>query len=272
MKKFLAMALSVVLACSMFTACGDKEDSSEKDSSSVTTTTADSSSTDDSSVADANTDAPLGETVGDTVEVTDDMFAGIAAFATAEGYTIDVEVSIESEEISMDMPMVVSTDGTNTYMDMSVMGITMECLILEGTTYVLDSDNKVYYVDETGDVASSIDTGIDIDEFVGMKDNVKGACKVTLDGKEYIRLAVEEEGTTSYVYLLDGNFVYIASDGESGASKMTFNRLEASADADLLKLPADYTEITLDEYYELVYGDLFGDDVVDDDLGDEDLG
>ena len=46
-------------------------------------------------------------------------------------------------------------------------------------------------------------------------------------------------------------------DGEN--MLMVVDRFEAKADASLLSLPADYKEVTEDEYMELVYGDLFGD-------------
>ena len=155
------------------------------------------------------------------------------------------------------MPMAMSTDGTNVYCNVDLFGMSVEVLVLDGKTYILDQTNKVYCVDESGE-QSSIADSMDMSSFASV-DNIKGACKATINGVEFDRYEIESSGTAGFAYVYGGELKYLASVTEAGEKSLTtFNKLSTKADADLLKLPEGYKEITSDAFGQLVYGDLLG--------------
>lgn len=272
MKKFLALALSFVLACSVMTACGDKEDSSEKekDSSSVS----DNSEKDnvekpvlDVKISD-DANALLGETVGESFEASEDVFKSVKELAEAKAYTFDLNMVVSGDGMEFETPVVLTADGDNSYMKMSILGISMEQLVLDGQAYVLDSENKVYYKVESSD-ESDVSIDMNVEDILSFGDSVKSANKVTIGDAEFDRYEVELDGETGFAYFFNNEIMYLAGTGADGSSLIVFNTLSANANADLLKLPADYNEITEEEYYELVYGDMFGGDDDDFDFGDD---
>lgn len=283
MKKLLALTLSVLMACTMLTACGEKDDEKDgKDEKTTTTTAADDKKDDepaddkpaDDKPADdkpaekvdievslsTDPDAPLGETVGEEVELSEDIFANLKALEGAKEYTMDVNATMSSEGMTMEMPMYVTTDGTNTYVNTSVFGMSVESLSLDGVNYVIVDDEKAYCKMEDG--SSTVDASAE--DVTQMLDGALAAEKVTLEGEEFIRVKYENEdaeGSYGFGYFKDGNVYFMAMvSEESGNMLMVVNELSTKANADLLKLPADYKEITEEEYSEIILGDMdFGD-------------
>lgn len=262
MKKLLAIMLSVLMTCSVMTACGDKKDDKDekKNDTSVSDKADKNEEAADLDIEVALTDdpaAPLGETVGDKIKADETVFDTLKSLADAKEFTFDVEVSVVSEMMTMDMPMAMSTDGTNVYCNVDLFGMSVEVLVLDGKTYILDQTNKVYCVDESGE-QSSIADSMDMSSFASV-DNIKGACKATINGVEFDRYEIESSGTAGFAYVYGGELKYLASVTEAGEKSLTtFNKLSTKADADLLKLPEGYKEITSDEFGQLVYGDLLG--------------
>ncbi len=301
MKKIFALAISLVMACSLMTACSEKDtdddkdpssssvqekDSSENDSSSEQTDDSskeedassddDTSSEDDSSSTDddsseapsvsGDASAPMGETVGDAITDIDTApFEALSAIGGSDTFTLDVTISGEMEGTKIEMPLVIVRDGDDSYVKMNMFGlIDMEILTLDGKTYMIDSASKQYYVDASGESGSEVDSYTDeVEEIAGFDaDMVKSSNKVTIDGDEYIRYEVEEDGETMYVYAKGGNIKYIAgNDPDSGTMVFTFNEISNTANTDYLKVPEGYTEVTEEEYQASVMGGLgFGDE------------
>lgn len=131
--------------------------------------------------------------------------------------------------------------------------------MVDGKCYMIDPANKVYCYDETGESATAFEdmTFSDISGTIDAE-SVTGANKVTIQDVEFDRYLVENETGTMYYYFENGTIRYGASLADTGNMLMIINEMSATANADLLKLPEDYREVTVDEYTELVYGDLLG--------------
>ena len=270
MKKILAIALSMLMTASMLTACGEKDDDKDEKETKATTTTTTAAAEDDKPAEDDNptedvdievslgTDAaaPLGETVGDEIEISEDIFSGLKDFEGATEYTMDINASTSVEGMTMEIPMLMSTDGKNTYVCTSVFGINMEVLSLDGKDYMLDQANKVYYATEDASLSTDEMTP---EEFTSILDGAVKANKVTIEGVEFDRVEYSTDDMSGFAYFKNGMIKYMAAVADGENMLMVVDRFEAKADASLLSLPADYKEVTEDEYMELVYGDLSGD-------------
>lgn len=269
MKKLLAICLALVMTCSVMTACNEKDaesqnsnNSSVSDSSSTNNDSSkdNSSKDDDSTTPDVevslsgNAETPLGETVGDEIEVDTSAFDDIANLNTAEAFTFDVFLSLNADGVSMEMPMVISTDGNSTYTNVNMLGINAVSLMTDGKTYYIDDTNKVYYVEdgiEEGATDGILDS-MDMSSFTDISDSIKSANKVTIDGAEFERyLATAEEGDVC-IYVANGKLVYFADE----TTLLTINEISDKPRTDLFEIPSDYKEVSEEEYSELMYGDL----------------
>ncbi|MBQ8378291.1 MAG: hypothetical protein IJX42_04070, partial [Oscillospiraceae bacterium] len=129
-------------------------------------------------------------------------------------------------------------------------------LSLDGKDYLLDQANKVYYATEDASLSTDEMTP---EEFTSILDGAVKANKVTIEGVEFDRVEYSTDDMSGFAYFKNGMIKYMAAVADGENMLMVVDRFEAKADASLLSLPADYKEVTEDEYMELVYGDLSGD-------------
>ena len=233
-------------------------DDSSTDDSSADDSSADDSSSDDTSAPDTdvsltgNAETPLGETVGDEVEADTAPFDALSSLDFTGAFTFDVYAVVSSEGISMEMPIVVTSDGTNSYMEANVFGFTSVMLYKDGNAYGINPTNKVYYVEEEAAESGSeiIDDTVDISGFATAGENISAAVTVTINGDEYTRYATTIDDDDVFIYAKDNKLCYFADE----EALMIINEISTSARTELLELPEGYTEVSADEYYNLMIG------------------
>lgn len=256
---------------------------SETDSSSTADTSADTSkadkpvdsssaadSSDTSSAADSSeiyvpitNDTPMNETVTEATEFDSAPFDILKSIVRSSQYTITT-TQYYTEATTGDTSVMNLTevlDGDNAYAGESsdFGGDTSQTayLRLDGKSYFIDYDNKVYFEDE---VTSPVEIVVSMTDLAGFSERLaafgsqgfaKDICKVTVDGEEYVRytLFVYEE----YYYFYAKNRVpaALALIRDDGTLLINYDKLETTAGQDLLKLPDGFKETTEEEYYDM---------------------
>ena len=156
MKKLSALLVSVLMVCSVFTACGDNDSSSAKDSAS-------------SSVSASKSDK------GGKVEYDDEN-------TLAKQYTDKLAEGNFSLAMTNDMmggePIELALCGNDMHMKMNVFGISMNVYVKDGKAYLVDENEKVYATQDAGDYS--------VDQIksqtMGISDNYKFVGRETADG------------------------------------------------------------------------------------------
>ena len=243
MKKLLAMMVSVLMACSVMTACGEKDDDKEekKDNKTSVSEKDDKDEKNKTNLADIDIDVAL----------TDD------ASAPFEEYTIDIGIFYDYAGTMVEMPMVVTSNGTDAYCSVNVMGMEVTALAKDGVVYGIDNTNQVYYADDSLTIDDmNMSDSMGLSAFTDAFGTITESNKVTLGGIEFERYgAADENGDMGYAYVVDGAVKYIASVSAEGGMYLEINELSDEFSSELVVLPEGYEEVTLEEYYELVYGE-----------------
>ena len=267
MKKISALIISVLMVCSVFTACGDSDSSSAKDSASSSVSASDKGGK--PVYDDENTLAK---------QYTDKLNEG--------NFSLVMTNSMTGSE-----PIELALCGNDLHMKMSVFGISMNVYVKDGVGYMVDENEKVYASQDassySADQIKSQTMGIsDNYKFVG-RDTADGlicetyevAMNVELeDGVELIEDSETDENSEAdeaankqiYKYYFDENTGDLKKI-ETEAFGMTSTSEIVSLDFDIteIAMPDDfdsYTEISAEEFSEKMsagvdtdaLGDTFG--------------
>ena len=269
--KSLTIALIAgVMAVSAVGCVGTEKGKDNKDSSSVVVKEFE----DIKIEATNNKETPLGEKIIKEVQDGEKDIEALKAVSKSE----DLMIGFDLEEMGMNVSL--AKKGENVYANTSVFGITATVLALGDEVYLLDDTNKVYCKGTEEDMLGSTAEELALD---GAWDGeLLGAWDVEIDGATFRKLMIKLEDTsTNCLYIYEGELRYVVGfmdDEESvEGDEATEDTEEAFAvmkvtayrttdiDESHFQLPEDYKEVTSDEYYELMYGDLdFG-------LEDEDI-
>ncbi len=261
-------------------------DTTTADNSAADTTTADSSSAADSSdtSSEANTssaDEPTAPTVpsfteirenekaAETVDFDPAPFDLLDELAHSEHHTFSYTQKYAAEDNTVDSDITDTytevLDGENAYASMisdsAERSSKQAYLLLDGRSYFIDYDNKAYFEEKEAKTVQQVIYAFSRDleshsDWLNEGYSSAVVCKATLFGKDCLKYSfvLGEENIT--LYAKDGVPTYITdsyTDDEEDNAAITYNRLEATADQDLLKLPDGFKQLTQDEYYDL-YG------------------
>lgn len=278
LKSLVIALIAGVMAVSAVACSGTEKDKENKDNSSVATKKFE----DIKIEASDDRDAPLGETIIKEVEDGEKDIEALKAVAKSE----DLMIGFELEQLGMEAML--AKKGENVYAKTSMFGITATMLALDGQVYLINDENKVYCKGTENDMAGFTAEELALD---GAWDGeLLGAWDVEIDGGTFRRLKVKaSDGSTNFMYLYDDELKYVigfmdedevieseeqtdVTDEETEESAVMLVTAYRTTDIDesYFQLPADYKEVTSDEYYELMYGDL-GMDFEDETLDDTDI-
>mgnify|MGYP007053684540 FL=1 len=278
LKSLVIALIAGVMAVSAVACSGTEKDKENKDNSSVATKKFE----DIKIEASDDRDAPLGETIIKEVEDGEKDIEALKAVAKSE----DLMIGFDLEQLGMEAML--AKKGENVYAKTSMFGITATMLALDGQVYLINDENKVYCKGTENDMAGFTAEELALD---GAWDGeLLGAWDVEIDGGTFRRLKVKaSDGSTNFMYLYDDELKYVigfmdedevieseeqtdVTDEETEESAVMLVTAYRTTDIDesYFQLPADYKEVTADEYYELMYGDL-GMDFEDETLDDTDI-
>ena len=278
LKSLVIALIAGVMAVSAVACSGTEKDKGNKDNSSVATKKFE----DIKIEASDDRDAPLGETIIKEVEDGEKDIEALKAVAKSE----DLMIGFDLEQLGMEAML--AKKGENVYAKTSMFGITATMLALDGQVYLINDENKVYCKGTENDMAGFTAEELALD---GAWDGeLLGAWDVEIDGGTFRRLKVKaSDGSTNFMYLYDDELKYVigfmdedevieseeqtdVTDEETEESAVMLVTAYRTTDIDesYFQLPADYKEVTADEYYELMYGDL-GMDFEDETLDDTDI-
>lgn len=156
----------------------------------------------------------------------------LAAFtgcSSGSKYTIEgtMTMSVNGEQVAVDTPVVMASDGSSSYARYEVDGVVIEGLTSGGYYY-----QRAY---EAGTEGAKWTKEVSTVEAVSSDAEVKYGTKV-IDGKEY------ETQTTDDInfYCMDGNELkYIYSNDGSEEFTIKITSISGTVDSSLLKAPAD---------------------------------
>lgn len=293
MRKLMITSLILSLICTAFVGCASNnednsadnsvnsaeseiidttaptEDTEEKEQDDVSTESSSDEEDASESIGDfddadikfnADVEAPLGETVGEEIELTDDVKATLCPIDTDGTFTLKADCITYMDGHRVNVPVITTVHGENVYTKTSVMDIDIETLNLDGTAYFLNSEDKIYTKSDIENPDNNaIGSDVNIDAMQGLDEKAQAAFKINILEHEMTRIEFETNGIQSYVYLEDGMFKYIATIYEQGAgSLMIFDELKQESDDQLLQIPSDFKEVSYDEYIGSLYGDTLG--------------
>lgn len=254
-----------------------EDDSSTADNSADTSSEADTSETDKpvdildtSSSADSSeiykpytNDTPMNETVTEATEFDSAPFDMLKSIVRSPQYTIST-TQYYTEEMTGDISVMKLTeifDGDKAYaFETSNFGgdtVATAYLWLDGKAYFIDYDKKVYLEYKTLDSAEKVLTMTDL---AGLSERLSAfgsqgftddISKVTIDGEEYVRYTLLIYEEYYYFYAKNGMPAILALVRDGGTLLINYDKLETTADQDLLKLPDGFKETTEEEYYDM---------------------
>ena len=206
----------------------------------------------------------MDEKVGEKTEFDSAPFDMLDKVSHAQQHTVTATMEYRLDDLPGGVAIMEVTevlDGDNAYAgDSSNFDgdtSTTAYLRIDGKSYFVDFDLKVYYEDE---VPYSVDDVIYMSDFAGLSDMLKDAAdtasytdvsKVTIDGEEYVRYTFVIYEENYYFYAKNGIPAILAVIEEGVSIWVTFDKLETTADTELLKIPDGFSQITEDEYYDM---------------------
>lgn len=154
------------------------------------------------------------------------VFTGCSA---GSKYTIEgtMNMSVKGEQVAVDTPVVMASDGSSSYAKYEINGTTIEGLTSGGYYY-----QRAY---ATGTSGAKWSKEVSTIQAVSADAEVKNGTKV-IDGKEYRTQTYDD---ISY-YCLDGNelkYIYFNDGNEEYTIKIT--SISSTVDSSLLKAPAE---------------------------------
>ena len=274
MKKISALIISVLMVCSVFTACGDTDSSSAKDSASSSVSASASDKGGKPVYDDENTLAK---------QYTDKLQEG--------NFSLVMTNSMAGSE-----PMELALCGNDLHMKMSVFGISMNVYVKDGVGYMVDENEKVYATQD----ASSYSADQIKSQTMGISDNYKFVGRDTADGlicetyevamtaelEEGVELIEDSETDEAankqiYKYYFDENTGDLKKiDTEAFGMTSTTEIISFETGITEIAMPDgfdSYTEISAEEFSEKMsagvdtdaLGDTFGVEEGEADLGTE---
>ncbi len=231
MKKLLAVSLALVSSLAMLTGCKDKDDDSSKGKVEKPTITAEST-----------------HEVGAKQDKNTTLLSDLMKKVENSNRTLDTTYTI----MGMTVDMYYTANADCAYSEVNMFGVNVVTLDNKDGSYVLVPEHKKYYKPE-----EATETEDAVAEFLEGLGEYEASYDYKIDGKSYTsEKFVDEEGVVSYlVFFEDGSVIAAESiEGE----EVLFFPLEISAEVDesKFKLPSDYSEMTEEEYMEMLWGDV----------------
>lgn len=216
-------------------------------------------------------DAPFGETViQEGVEISfTDTINNMKNVLGGDTYTFNMEYNMIYGEQEMKMKMVVAQDpALGTYSDTNMLFVVTRMIKRpDGSLIIIDDANKSYVTTTEEESGTQISTDTS-SAFIPVKEDITTADLVQFpDGsKQYYRFFITKEnmmttdsGDNESEAGSDGSDAYIYFDAETlsmtnmymntqGTEVKAYIDVSADVDASLFELPADYKEITFEEY------------------------
>ena len=177
------------------------------------------------------------ENNGAPTEVSDRLSASYADMMKNGKFSIHYKTTITADGQSFDADITSVTDGSNVSNIIIMNGITNHTMIIDGTVYSLNDENKTYSKMEIPNM------GTDILDAGNME--YAGDGKETINGKklEYEEYTIDGG---SMRYYFDGTKLYgMSQKSEDGEMFMEIIEITDKIPSDALSIPSDYTEDTL---------------------------
>lgn len=259
MKKLIAIISVLVIAASMTACASDNGTNGTAETTTATTTVAETES-----ATEATTEATEAETTvseaeaieesapkaeDDTVESIDDVFANRAdglwmvdLTYKAMQWPYNVKISVGNEMDGTTMEAL----GEKYISKVKTAGVISSVKIFDGTnTYIVDDEAKDYCIDTVN--AGGIDAYLLAEEDM---ESFTDAGIEEIDGTKYIyEEYVIMDIPTRYYFDEFGNAAYYSFDADGEKTIMTYTvEFADEADESVFAVPADYTEISYDDY------------------------
>jgi len=202
--------------------------------------------------------APLGEQIGEEVDLTDELKSQLGQLERSDEYTMDIHSYTFGGSYTIEVPMIATAKGDDTYVSTNFMGMDMEILTLDGQNYFINSESKIYCPASAEDASATGEASNNVNTITGLQDDAKSACKVIVNGEDMVRIACTTDELGCYAYLSDDKLRYIASVYEEKVGTlMVIDTISQECNEQLLSIPSDYREVTIEEYMGSAYGDVF---------------
>lgn len=173
----------------------------------------------------------------------------------------NIIVSMSYEEDDISTIMEVNTFENNAFIHIDVSGMfSSKNIISGGSTYMINDDSRSYCVSETTEEdQAEVDSYQDllIDEEDALVPAETG--KETIDGKEYTFERFENDGDSiTYYFDENGDMRYCGTENDGEKEMAAFSmRFLDEPDMSVFEVPADYTEVSAEDFAMLMFGDLF---------------
>ncbi len=280
MKKFFALIVSVIMAASVMTACGNSDSSSEISAAEPSSTASAAESTADESKAEeskaeesaaeeskaeeskaeeskteesaAETESKADESTADTSNANWGPLGKAYTESLANGvYSLDMTVSTS---IAGEMPVKMEVNGKNIHSVFTVMGSEVESYIIDGKAYNIMPAMKAYVVTDASEATNAMsgtsNYGLSVDQQLidqGEEDGLKYEKYAVSYGAEGESIDEENSTVTTYYFDGDGNLKSLKSTAPViGETTVTINSV--SFDDVKIELPdlTGYTEMDQD--------------------------
>ncbi|MBQ8435827.1 MAG: hypothetical protein IJX24_07460 [Oscillospiraceae bacterium] len=282
MKKILALITSIAMLAA-FTGCSSNNDTAETISESVTTTIAETTvaesaaETDntteteteavDTEITEAETEESAAETESsddntDIQAVLDNKADGLWAVDMSHKiaqWENNVNIKMNYEQDGMTMNIGMHTLGNKFNMITEIPGMFSMHIIYDGTnTYLIDEATSSYCVDTTGSYTGESET----DAYLISDEAAEGFVEAGIEeinGVSYIYEEYTVDGSTlRYYFDENANVKYVGSEVDGTTLYINFTvDFADEPDETAFALPEGYTEITEEEYAQLLFGALF---------------
>ena len=241
MKKITALLVSVLMACTVFAACGDTDSSSKSEKSKSSSAAAEKKS---AAVFDVNSDTHLAQ------QYTDKLKEGNFSLAMTSDYTGDE-------------PMVLELCGKDLHVKMSFLGISMNVYVKDGTAYMVDEETKEFAKEDAGDYTADQITsqtmGLDDSYTFVSSENADGFICETYEmsmawetGSDVVVEQDDDADKQTIKYYFDEKTGMLKKvETEAFGNTSTSEIVSLDFDITEIKLPDDfdsYTEISADEF------------------------
>ena len=260
-------------------------DTTTVDNSAADTATADSSSAADSSDTSSEADSSAAdeqaappvpsfteirenEKVAETVDFDSapfDLLDSLAhsehhTFSYTETKTADLCITSTYTEV-LDVENAYASKDFERVSDSDVNSYKQAYLLLDGKSYFIDYDNKAYFEEKETKTVEQVIYAFSRDleslsEWLNEGYSSAIVRKAALFGEDYLKYSFVLDEENIALYAKNGVPTYITAsyvDDDEDNIAVTYNRLEATADQELLKIPEGFKQLTQDEYYDL-YG------------------
>ena len=136
----------------------------------------------------------------------------------------------------------VARQGEKRAMDMTVQGMHISVIYVDGTTYTIMHDEKIY-ASEEGENASAFDIGLEMSatDLKSIKEAVFETGKEEIDGKKYDTETYPMEDGSKETYFFEGDTLkYLKTVDGNDELLLKIIELSNKVDSSLFEVPSDY--------------------------------